>query len=200
MRQQVRAIRPRLIAQIQRCCRPSRSRRSNESGDVYGLALVQIPTRSLPQFGLAVKSGSGTGSRGTLIMNSKSPPVRMEEETRGKRSQLPSVPRTTWLCRVTLATTKVRLGMSSLLFGTPIPAWYLKGLTVDSTCEGVSFTPDGSRLLQTVYNGTSPVRAILYDTTSWLPVWHWDLKSVSPQSVTANQPRTGALPPLELLT
>jgi WD40 repeat protein len=65
---------------------------------------------------------------------------------------------------------------------------YLKGIAVDSTCEGVSFTPDGSRLLQTVYNGTSPVRAILYDTTSWLPVWHWDLKSVSPQSVAAISP------------
>jgi WD40 repeat protein len=65
---------------------------------------------------------------------------------------------------------------------------YLKGLTVDSTCEGVSFTPDGSRLLQTVYSGISPVRAILYDTTSWLPVWHWDLKRVSPKSVTAISP------------
>ncbi len=65
---------------------------------------------------------------------------------------------------------------------------YLKGLTVNSSCEGVSFTPDGARLLQTVFYGTSPVRAILYDTTSWMPVWHWDLKRVSGQSVTAISP------------
>ncbi len=58
----------------------------------------------------------------------------------------------------------------------------VKELVQHPVCAGVSFLPDGSRLLESTYYGTSPERAYLYDARTWQLVWTWSLEKAEPQA------------------
>ena len=49
---------------------------------------------------------------------------------------------------------------------------YKQGLIADAVCQGIAFSPDGSRLLETIYNGKREPRVVVYDTDTWQPLWN----------------------------
>jgi len=59
---------------------------------------------------------------------------------------------------------------------------YVQGLVQNSSCTGVAFLPRTSRLLETLFDGKSTERAILYDTENWHPIWSWALSKAWPQA------------------
>jgi WD40 repeat protein len=64
---------------------------------------------------------------------------------------------------------------------------FLQGLVEPSNCVAIGFSPDGSRLLDLVFDGQD-ARTILYDTQSWQTVWKAKLASNSSPQASAISP------------